>query len=115
MRCGPSLSRSREHEPDANISTGGNVRHHYRSAPLRTHCRWNHLPREYSDDASVHRTFQHRSERGIVAHIWAAIKECYEELAGSDCEWQVADTAMGKAWNGGTRSARVPLTAPGMA
>lgn len=79
---------------------------------LRTGCQWNHLPAEYPDDASVHRTFQRWVRLGIFNRIWAAVQERCEDLDGCDWEWQAADTSIGKARKGGTRSARIPLTAP---
>ncbi len=79
---------------------------------LRTGCQWNHLPAEYPDDASVHRTFQRWVERGIFTHLWGVIQERCEDLAACDWEWQAADTASGKARKGGTRLAQIPLTAP---
>ncbi len=79
---------------------------------LRTGCQWNHLPAEYPDDASVHRTFQRWVTLGIFTRIWAAVQEACEDLDGCDWEWQAADTAMGKARKGGTKSVQPPLTAP---
>lgn len=77
---------------------------------LRTGCQWNHLPQQYPDDSSVHRTFQRWVERGVFDRLWAVIQEACEDLGGCDWEWQAADTAMGKARKGGTRLARIPLT-----
>lgn len=82
---------------------------------LRTGCQWNHLPTEYPDDASVHRTFQRWVERGIFPRLWAAVQERCEDLDGCDSEWQAADTAMGKARKGGTTLAPIPLIVPRMA
>ena len=31
-----------------------------------TACEWNHIPRVYADDSSIHRTFQHWVRNGIV-------------------------------------------------
>ena len=107
-----------EHDPPA---TTGRKRIDQRRAfdviifRLRTGCQWNHLPSEYPDDASVHRTFQRWVERGIFPHIWAAVQERCEDLDGCNWEWQAADTAMGKARKGGTRLAPIPLTVPRMA
>jgi putative transposase len=82
---------------------------------LRTGCQWNHLPQEYPDDSSVHRTFQRWVERGVFDRLWAVIQEACEELDGCDWAWQAADTAMGKARKGGTRSVQTPLTVPNRA
>ena len=79
---------------------------------LRTGCQWNHLPTAYPDDASVHRPFQRWVDRGIFPRIWAAVQERCEDLDGCDWEWQAADTALGKARKGGTRSVPIPLTVP---
>ena len=79
---------------------------------LRTSCQWNHLPPHYPDDSSVHRTFQRWVERDIFDRIWAVIQERCEDLDGCDWTWQAADGAMTKARKGGTRLARIPLTAP---
>lgn len=79
---------------------------------LRTGCQWNHLPAEYPDDASVHRTFQRWVALDIFTHIWAAVQERCEDLDGCDWEWQAADTSLGKARKGGTKLVRIPLTAP---
>jgi putative transposase len=64
---------------------------------LRSGCQWNHLPNEFPDDSSVHRTFQRWEQNGVLDRIWAVlIKEC-EELGGVDWQWQSVDTAMAKA------------------
>ena len=76
---------------------------------LRTGCQWNHLPAEYPDDSSVHRTFQRWVERGIFDRIWAVVQEACEDLDGCDWEWQAADAALGKARKGGTRLVPTPL------
>ena len=68
---------------------------------LRTGCQWNHLPQEYPDDSSVHRTFQRWVERGVFDRLWAGIQEACEDLDGWHREWQAADTALGKAREGG--------------
>jgi putative transposase len=83
---------------------------------LRTGCQWNHLPKEYPDDSSVHRTFQRWVARGIFPRLWATVQERCEDLGGCDWEWQAADTAMGKARGApaaagpGTGSVPIPLT-----
>jgi transposase len=68
---------------------------------LRTGCQWNHLPAQYPDDSSVHRTFQRWVERGIFPRLWRVAQERCEDLGGCDWEWQAADTALGKARKGG--------------
>jgi transposase len=71
---------------------------------LRSGChQWNHLPEEFPDDSSVHRTFQRRwVESGALDLIWEKLIEECEELGGVDWECQAADGAMGKARFGGT-------------
>lgn len=78
---------------------------------LRTGCQWNHLPKEFPDDSSVHRTFQRWVKLGVLEGIWAVLVAECEELAGVNWEWQAADAAMGKARMGGMRSAATPPTA----
>ena len=68
---------------------------------IRTGCQWNHIPRVYGDDATIHRTFQHWVDVGLFPHIWALLVEECEELGLVDWEWQAADGAMGKARLGG--------------
>ena len=87
---------------------------------LRTGCQWNHLPQDYPDDSSVHRTFQRWVDRGVFDRLWAVIQEACEDLDACDWEWQAADTALGKARSaaahqGGTRLVPIPLTAPNRA
>jgi putative transposase len=58
---------------------------------LRSGCQWNHLPREYGDDSTVHRHFQKWCSQGVFERIWAVlIAEC-EELGGVKWEWQAVD------------------------
>ena len=60
---------------------------------MRSGVQWNHLPKEFGDDASVHRTFQRRVARGVVARPWALpVREC-EDLGGVDWQWQSFDSA----------------------
>ena len=73
---------------------------------LRSGCQWNHLPAEFPDDSSVHRTFQRWVEGGVLQRIWAALIEGCAELDGIDWEWQAADASLGKARLGGIKSAR---------
>jgi putative transposase len=68
---------------------------------FRTGCQWNHIPRVYGDDATIHRTFQHWVELGLFERLWGLLVEECEELGLVDWEWQAADTAMGKARFGG--------------
>ena len=36
---------------------------------MRSGCRWNHLPKEYPDDSSVHRTYQRWQRLGVLDRI----------------------------------------------
>jgi putative transposase len=71
---------------------------------LRSGVQWNQLPREFGDDASVHRTFQRWVELGVFERVWALLVSECSELGGVNWEWQAADGAMGKARFGGTLS-----------
>jgi putative transposase len=75
---------------------------------LRSGCQWNRLPREFSDDSSVHRTFQRWVRMGVFERIWAVLLEACEDLGCCDWQWQAADGAMGKARFGATWSAPIP-------
>jgi transposase len=77
---------------------------------LRSGVQWNQLPREYGDDASVHRTFQRWVGRGVLKRLWADLLKGCEELRGVDWQWQSADCALGKARHGGIRSDRTQPT-----
>jgi len=70
----------------------------------------NQLPREFGDDASVHRTFQRWVKRGVIAKLWALLVKACEELAGVDWQWQSFDCALGKARHGGIKSERTQPT-----
>ena len=68
---------------------------------FRTGCQWNHIPRVYGDDSTLHRTFQRWVQIGLFEKIWALLVEECEELGAVDWCWQAADTALGKARGGG--------------
>jgi putative transposase len=74
---------------------------------LRSGCQWNHLPKEFGDDASVHRTFQRWTDKGVLIEIWAVLVGHCEGLGDIDWEWQSADGFMGKARKGGISSAPI--------
>ena len=40
---------------------------------LRSGCRWNHLPKEFPDDSSVHRTYQRWERLGILHRVMDAL------------------------------------------
>ncbi len=102
-----------EHDPPA---TTGRRRIDPRAAldaiiyRMRTGCQWNHLPKQFPDDSSVHRTFQRWERLKVLDRMWAALTEECEELGGVNWEWQAADGAMGKARFGGTKSVRTRQT-----
>jgi putative transposase len=75
---------------------------------MRSGCQWNHLPKQFGDDSSVHRTFQRWIQKGVLERIWAALLENCQELGGVDWQWQSADGAMGKARFGGIKSVPTP-------
>ena len=78
---------------------------------LRSGCQWNHLPKKFGDDSSVHRTMQRWIAKGVFERVWAVLIENCEELGGVDWRWQSADGAMSKARFGGIKSARTPRIA----
>lgn len=75
---------------------------------MRSGCQWNHLPKEFGDDASIHRTFQRWIARGVLEAIWAKLIEACDELGAVDWVWQSADAALGKARFGGIKSEKTP-------
>ena len=77
---------------------------------MRSGVQWNHLPAEFGDDSSIHRTFQRWVARGVIGKPWALPVAGCEELGGVDWEWQSFDCAMGKARHGGTKSDRTRPT-----
>ena len=77
---------------------------------MRSGVQWNHLPREFGDDASVHRTFQRWVKRGVVGRVWALLLSACDELSSVDWQWQSFDCAMGKARHGGIKSDRTQPT-----
>jgi putative transposase len=102
-----------EHDPPARF---GPARVDQRKAldgviyRLRSGVQWNHLPREFGDDSSVHRTFQRWVERGVLPRLWAVLVKGCEALGGVDWKWQSADCALGKARHGGIKSERTQPT-----
>jgi putative transposase len=78
---------------------------------MRSGVQWNHLPRQFGDDASIHRTFQRWIARGVLERIWAKLIEACDELGAVEWAWQSADAALGKARFGGIVSEKTPRTA----
>ena len=64
---------------------------------LRSGCQWNHLPKQFGDDSTVHRWFQRWCRRGVFARIWALLLQGCAELGGVHWDWQSADGRLGKA------------------
>jgi len=79
---------------------------------LRTGVQWNHLPKEFPDDSSVHRTMQRWINRGVFEAIWAHLVDVCDDLGGVDFQWQAADGRLGKAAAVGTTQALTPPTGP---
>jgi putative transposase len=79
---------------------------------MRSGCQWNYLPREFGDDASIHRTFQRWIARGVLDRIWGKLVEVCDVLKAVNWVWQSADAAMGKARFGGIASAPTPPIVP---
>ena len=77
---------------------------------MRSGIQWNQLPREFGDDARVHRTFQRWVKRGVIGRLWALLVKGCEELGGVDWKWQSFDCALGKARHGGIKLERTQLT-----
>lgn len=75
---------------------------------MRTSCQWNHIPRVYGSDRTIHRYFQHWCRVGLFEKIWALIVEECDDLKAVQWDWQAADTAMGKARFGGARLVPTP-------
>jgi len=75
---------------------------------LRTGCQWNQLPKQFGDDSTVHRHFQHWCQQGLFARLWAVLVQECAALNGVDWQWQAADTMMGKARMGGDLVGRHP-------
>jgi putative transposase len=75
---------------------------------MRSGCQWNHLPQEFGDDSSVHRTFQRWTAKGVLTEIWTVLVGHCEGLGDLDWPWQSADGFLGKARKGGISSAPTP-------
>jgi transposase len=64
---------------------------------FRTGCQWNHLPKEFGDDSTIHSVFQHWVKLNLFEIIWAhLVKEC-DRMKQVQWEWQAADAWLGKA------------------
>jgi putative transposase len=77
----------------------------------RTGCQWHAVPREFGDYRSIHRTMQRWIAKGVFELTWSMLVAECDELGGVDLDWQAADGAMGKARQGGIKSAPTPRIA----
>jgi transposase len=68
---------------------------------LRSGCQWNHLPKEFGDDSTVHRWFQRWVDDGVFEELWALLLYECEALGAVDWRWQSADGLMNKSRFGG--------------
>ena len=75
---------------------------------MRSGCQWNHLPAEFGNDSSVHRTYQRWVKLGLFKKLWAALVEYARRLRLVDFSWQSSDTSSGKARFRGAHRARTP-------
>ena len=75
---------------------------------LRSSCQWNHLPKMFGDDSTVHRWFQRWSQDGIFEELWAELLLECDQLGGVDWKWQSADGCLGKARFGGEKRGVTP-------
>src|SRR5262249_18417526 len=64
-------------------------------------CQWNHIPKVYGDDSTIHRAFQRWVEINLFELIWSLLAAECDELARVNWEWQAADGWLGKARSGG--------------
>jgi len=78
---------------------------------MRSGCQWNHLPKQFGDDSSVHRWFQRWNKNGVMEKIWSKLASACDELAGVNWDWQSADGSLAKARFGGIKSAPIPRIA----
>ena len=75
---------------------------------LRSGCQWNHLPKQFGSDRTIHRWFQRWCRNGVMAQIWAVLVDERDELAAVQWEWQSADGRLGKARFGGKKVGKNP-------
>ena len=79
---------------------------------LRSGVQWNHLPREFGDDSTVHRWFQRWAEDGVFEELWVVLLLECDELRGVAWKWPAADGCLGKARFGGAQPERTRRTEP---
>ena len=100
-----------EDAPLPPTEKGGRKRADWRQAfngiiyRMRTGCQWNHLPKEFGDDSSIHRWFQRWNKNGVMEKIWAALVSECEELGAVQWEWQSATRdGQGSVWRRQSRT-----------
>src|SRR5260370_6770659 len=64
---------------------------------LRTGLKWNALPPQIGAPTAVYDRFRAWERAGLLARLWAAGLEEFDELVGIDWEWQSLDGVMTKA------------------
>jgi putative transposase len=75
---------------------------------LRSGCQWNHLPKEFGDDSTVHRWFQRWVDDGVFEELWALLLSECEAFGAVDWRWQSADGLMNKSRFGGDKRGANP-------
>lgn len=89
-----------EHDPPAQFGPGRiDQRKALDGVTYRTRggIQWNQLPREFGDDAGVHRTFQRWVQREVIPRLRALLVKSREELGDVDWQWQSFDLCAGKS------------------
>lgn len=79
---------------------------------MRSGVQWNHLPREFGADSTVHRWFQAFVATGVFERLWAVLASECETQGDLDWEWQSIDAMMGKARMGGGKRGPIPPIGP---
>jgi putative transposase len=64
--------------------------------------------KEFGDDSSVHRWFQHWCRLGVFKRIWALMVAACEQRGQVHWNWQSADACQGKARHGGDKVGKNP-------
>jgi putative transposase len=75
---------------------------------LRSGCQWNHLPKQFGDDSTIHRWSQRWCHNGVMENVWAALAAECQELGEVCWDWQSADGRLGKARFGGGKGREKP-------
>ncbi len=75
---------------------------------LRTGCQWEAIPKTFGDHRSIHRTLQRWIAQGVFEEIWSILIGACAGHDDVDWTWQSADGFLGKARQGGIKSARTP-------